>query len=317
MTGREETNEKIRTLIRKKLDKDPQLKGFFLDMNSSGLEMKTCYSYISMVSHFLREVKIPLSEITAQDINQFISSLKKGDKPQTYLRTIWYCFNRYFDYLMRMGEVEENVMQKVIKPKTKPNREIKRTYLTPDEYKLLLNAAKEDVDDWQSARNTAIIRILIETGIRVSALTEINVTDILPKQHAIRITDKENKTTDYPISIEIMKDLVAWFKQRQLTKGKQLNEPALFLSKKGGRLQAEGVREIFVRYKDAVPGKHITPHKLRASFATNLYNQTGDIRLVQEAMNHAKIATTELYIQSDGRNRKKAADIMSQLLKGD
>ena len=92
---------------------------------------------------------------------------------------------------------------------------------------------------------------------------------------------------------------------------------ALFLSKKGGRLQAEGVREIFSRYKDAVPGKHITPHKLRASFATNLYNQTGDIRLVQEAMNHAKIATTELYIQSDGRNRKKAADIMSQLLKGE
>ena len=72
-----------------------------------------------------------------------------------------------------------------------------------------------------------------------------------------------------------------------------------------------------MRYKDAVPGKHITPHKLRASFATNLYNQTGDIRLVQEAMNHAKIATTELYIQSDGRNRKKAADIMSQLLKGE
>ena len=317
MTGREETNEKIRTLIRKKLDKDPQLEGFFLDMDAAGLEMKTCYAYLNIVSHFLREVKVPLKEIQVQDVNQYISSLKKGDKPQTYLRTLWYCLNRYFGYLVRTGEVGENIMERVIKPKAKPNREIKRTCLTPEEYKLLLSAARRDPDDWQSARNTAIIRILIETGIRVSALTEINVTDILPKQHAIRITDKENKTTDYPISIEIMKDLVAWFKQRQLTKGKQLNEPALFLSKKGGRLQAEGVREIFLRYEGAVPGKHITPHKLRASFATNLYNQTGDIRLVQEAMNHAKIATTELYIQSDGRNRKKAADIMSQLLKGE
>ena len=252
-----------------------------------------------------------------QDVNQYISSLKKGDKPQTYLRTLWYCLNRYFGYLVRTGEVGENIMERVIKPKAKPNREIKRTCLTPEEYKLLLSAARRDPDDWQSARNTAIIRILIETGIRVSALTEINVTDILPKQHAIRITDKENKTTDYPISIEVMKDLLAWFGQRRLTKGKRPDEPALFLSARGGRLQAEGVREIFVRYKDAVPGKHITPHKLRASFATNLYNQTGDIRLVQEAMNHAKIATTELYIQSDGRNRKKAADIMSQLLKGE
>lgn len=317
MSGREETNRRLRRAIEQKTAQDPVLNGFFLDMDAAGLEMKTCYAYLNMVSHFLREVKVPLKEIQVQDVNQYISSLKKGDKPQTYLRTLWYCLNRYFGYLVRTGEVGENIMERVIKPKAKPNREIKRTCLTPEEYQLLLSAARRDPDDWQSARNTAIIRILIETGIRVSALTEINVEDILPEQHAIRITDKENKTTDYPISIEVMKDLLAWFGQRRLTKGKRPNEPALFLSARGGRLQAEGVREIFVRYKDAVPGKHITPHKLRASFATNLYNQTGDIRLVQEAMNHAKIATTELYIQSDGRNRKKAADIMSQLLKGE
>ena len=317
MSGREETNRRLRRAIEQKTAQDPVLNGFFLDMDAAGLEMKTCYAYLNMVSHFLREVKVPLKEIQVQDVNQYIASLKKGDKPQTYLRTLWYCLNRYFGYLVRTGEVGENIMERVIKPKAKPNREIKRTCLTPEEYQLLLSAARRDPDDWQSARNTAIIRILIETGIRVSALTEINVEDILPEQHAIRITDKENKTTDYPISIEVMKDLLAWFGQRRLTKGKRPNEPALFLSARGARLQAEGVREIFIRYKDAVPGKHITPHKLRASFATNLYNQTGDIRLVQEAMNHAKIATTELYIQSDGRNRKKAADIMSQLLKGE
>ena len=317
MSGREETNRRLRRAIEQKTAQDPVLNGFFLDMDAAGLEMKTCYAYLNMVSHFLREVKVPLKEIQVQDVNQYIASLKKGDKPQTYLRTLWYCLNRYFGSLVRTGEVGENIMERVIKPKAKPNREIKRTCLTPEEYKLLLSAARRDPDDWQSARNTAIIRILIETGIRVSALTEINVEDILPKQHAIRITDKENKTTDYPISIEVMKDLLAWFGQRRLTKGKRPDEPALFLSTRGARLQAEGVREIFIRYKDAVPGKHITPHKLRASFATNLYNQTGDIRLVQEAMNHAKIATTELYIQSDGRNRKKAADIMSQLLKGE
>ncbi len=317
MWGGEETTRRLRRAIEQKTVQDPVLNGFFLDMDAAGLEMKTCYAYLNMVSHFLREVKVPLKEIQVQDVNQYIASLKKGDKPQTYLRTLWYCLNRYFCYLVRTGEVGENIMERVIKPKAKPNREIKRTCLTPEEYQLLLSAARRDPDDWQSARNTAIIRILIETGIRVSALTEINVEDILPEQHAIRITDKENKTTDYPISIEVMKDLLAWFGQRRLTKGKRPNEPALFLSARGARLQAEGVREIFIRYKDAVPGKHITPHKLRASFATNLYNQTGDIRLVQEAMNHAKIATTELYIQSDGRNRKKAADIMSQLLKGE
>lgn len=315
MTGREESNEKTRRMIRHKLEKVPELEGFFLDMDASGLEMKSCYVYINMVAHFLREVKLPPAEIKVQDVNQYIASLKKGDKPQTHLRTLWYCLNRYFGYLVRSGEVEENIMEKIVKPKSKPHREVQRTYLTPEEYKLLLHAAQNDGDSWQSARNTAIIRILIETGIRVSALTEINIADILASQHCIRITDKENKTTNFPISIEVMKDLVNWLYKRQETKGRRLHDPALFLSTRGNRISSDEVRKIFERYEGAVPDKHITPHKLRASFATNLYNETGDIRLVQEAMNHANIATTELYIQSDGSNRKKAANIISNLLK--
>ena len=96
------------------------------------------------------------------------------------------------------------------------------------------------------------------------------------------------------------------------------HENALFLSTQKKRMGVQAVENMVKKYaREVTPNKKITPHKLRASFATNLYNQTGDIRLVQEAMNHAKIATTELYIQSDGRNRKKAADIMAELLKGE
>lgn len=314
MTGREETNRILREKISKKVEGNPLLQNFFVDMDSAGLEMKTCDVYINLVMHFLREVKLPPNQIQVQDVNRYIQSLKRGDKPQTYLRTLWYCLNRFFNYLVRIGSVQENIMIRVIKPKAKPSREVKRTYLTPAEYKLLLNAVDDEEDEWVWTRDRAVLRLLIETGIRCSALTEINLDDIDAIHHIIRITDKENKTTEYPVSYDLLVVVVDWIKQRGVVGG----ESALFLGRKGGkRISTDTVRDIITKYSYAVPGKHITPHKLRASFATNLYNQTGDIRLVQEAMNHAKIATTELYIQSDGRNRKKASSIMNSLLKGD
>lgn len=314
MTGREETNRILREKISKKVEGNLLLQNFFVDMDSAGLEMKTCDVYVNLITHFLREVNLPPNKIQVQDVNRYIQSLKRGDKPQTYLRTLWYCLNRFFNYLVRIGSVQENIMSRVIKPKAKPSREVKRTYLTPAEYKLLLNAVDDEEDEWVWARDRAILRLLIETGIRCSALTEINLDDIDVGRHIIRITDKENKTTEYPVSYDLLVVIVDWVKQRGVVGG----EPALFLGrKKGKRILTDTVRDIITKYSYAVPDKHITPHKLRASFATNLYNQTGDIRLVQEAMNHAKIATTELYIQSDGRNRKKASAIMNSLLKGE
>lgn len=315
MTGREETNENYRTKIQKKVTGNKVLEGFYYDMDAAGLEQKTCYAYIMMVENFLHTVDKPLEDIGVADINRYFHSLKKGDKPQTYLRTLWYCLHRFFGYLMRAGEIEENILEKVVKPKAKPHREVQRTFFTPQECRDIIHAAEMELDDWECARNTAILRLLIETGIRVSALTEINLEDIHPRNYSIRITDKENKTTECPISLDMMKDLLDWLNQRKITPNRKPDEPALFLTSRGTRLKADGVRKMMLRYADVVPGKRLSPHKLRASFANNLLKATGNIRFVQTAMNHADISTTQIYVQTDETDRRAATDIMSQLLK--
>ena len=315
MTGREETNKKIRYALEKKTEQNPILHGFFIDMDSSGLEIKTSQNYINMTLRFLTDVGKPVNDITVNDVNEFLASHKKGDKPQTHLRTVWYCLNRFFDYLVRTGEASTNIMERVKKPKAKPAREVNRTYLTPDEYKLLLDRVDEEVSIWTRTRDKAILRLFIETGIRCSALSEINVSDIFLDDLTIRVTDKENKTTMFPISEGMKETLRIWIAVRSCTKELDANEPALFLSVHNKRISTDAIRDIVDKYSKVIKGKHITPHKLRASFATNLYNQTGDIRLVQECMNHADISTTQLYVQSDGRNRKKAANIISKLIK--
>lgn len=318
MTGREETNRKMLSEITLKIQNDPVLRGYLSDMRAAGLEPTTCCTYINHVIFMRKRIQKPLDEINMMDINDFFQSLKRGDKPQTYLRTYWYSLNRFFGYLVRAKIVSENIMELVSKPKAKPSREVKRIYLTPKECKLLLEDAEEAETPWTAARDKAILRLFIETGIRCTALTDINIEDFDFDKQTLRITDKENKTTVFPLSLDLAGDILMWTVYRKYSKNISPEERALFICDKlNTRLTQRGVSKIVALHSENALGKVISPHKLRASFATNLYNATGDIYLVQQAMNHAKITTTELYIQSDDRNRKKASAIMNSLLKGE
>lgn len=316
MTGREEANLKIRNRLEKKVSDNPILKNFYMDMYTSGLEMRTCTTYINMLFNFSKFLQKDLREATAIDVNNYLGSLKHGDKPQTYLRTTWYCLNKFYGYLLLQGEVSENIITKVTKPKAKPSREVVRTFLTPEELKMMLDDTNKIENDWFRLRNVAILRLFIETGIRCSAVVNANVEDYDLDKRQIRITDKENKTTLFPISVDLALAIGRWILIRFKSKNLKPGERALFLSETTHkRITREKVEEIVRIHSQCIPNKHVTPHKLRASFATNLYNATGDIKLVQECMNHADISTTQIYIQFDERNRKKANDIMSGLLK--
>lgn len=318
MTGREEINHVIHEKLIRKTAENPLLRGFLIDMEASGLEIKTCQTYLNMVMHFENFLNKDICKSTVDDINNYLYSIKQGDKPQTHLRTVWYCLNRFFGYLLRIGKVEENIMVKVIKPKAKPSREVERIYLAPEELNLMLESANQIENEWFRLRDTAILRLMMETGIRRSAVVSINVDDYDIDNRQIRITDKENKTTIFPLSLELTLAIGRWIVIRARSKNLKSGEQALFLAEnRHVRISPDGISEIVKMHSQCIPNKHVTPHKIRASFATNLYNATGDIRLVQECMNHADISTTELYVQSDGRNRKKAVDIIAGLLKGE
>ena len=74
------------------------------------------------------------------------------------------------------------------------------------------------------------------------------------------------------------------------------------------------LNKVVQKYASEIDGKHITPHKLRATYGTQLYNKTGDIYFVQQCMGHSNPKTTELYVREKKQNTKRASDIMDKLL---
>ena len=126
----------------------------------------------------------------------------------------------------------------------------------------------------------------MNTEIRCEALSEIDINDIDFNNKKIIITDKGNKTIEYVINDFLYKYLIEYYSIREKM---DIDTKALFVNNKGQRLTASGVAKVVNKFGSIFEEKYnrkLTPHKIRASFATNLYNATGDIRLVQQAMNH-------------------------------
>jgi site-specific recombinase XerD len=162
-------------------------------------------------------------------------------------------------------------------------------------------------------RDTALLSIMLNTGIRVSECVGIDLDDINWKESKLVVHRKGggNDPNVYLNTdvIQSLKDYV----QLERTPNEE-NEPALFLNRTGGRLSRMSIDSIVKKYAArAVPGKHITPHKLRSTFGTNLYQATGDIHLTSQALNHSSIeVTASRYADVDLKQRKDAVNIIEK-----
>lgn len=321
MTGRMENKLKTEDKTLRKLENaDSSLQEYYYYMDAQGKSHKTKLNYIIYILAFLNAIDKELNNITSLDVNKYISSLSTSEKPQSYLVTIWYALKGYFQFLYDKQIISTDVMKTCPKPKRKPSYEVERTFLNTDEIKILIDNVKKGVGSNRSKayqntyveRDLAIIMLFIYTGIRLTALTEINVDDLDFKNGTIRVTDKRNKTSHYYMTDTLRMYLSDWIiRRRELLDGDKLD--ALFISNRKQRINSASVSELVKKYTTGIKEKPLTPHKLRASFATNLYNTTGDIQLVQQAMNHTNVSTTQLYVQSSDRNKQRAADVMEDL----
>ena len=111
---------------------------------------------------------------------------------------------------------------------------------------------------------------------------------------------------------ELVYDIEEWLSIR--AKEIKDDEQALFISNRRRRMDQLSISNVVKKYSKVIEDKHITPHKLRATYGTQLYNETGDIYFVQECMGHSNPKTTELYVRGKKKNMKKASDIMSKML---
>lgn len=327
MNGNQELDRKTLSRINNLIDGEPEvIRGFSYFLNNSSLV--TRYTYLTYVVNFIHSINKDASELTFNDFLFYMDKIKfKEDGSQTtqsYQISVYSALKKFSEYLFASKIINDHYMQHVHRPKAYDSQKTieKRSkgYLNVDEIKNVLNAVDDNnVNAYrQSGRRTnlrdkLIIKTLLTTGMRCTALVKLDKSGVDFSNNLIITTDKNNKVKEYEMPQSYMDDLKVWITMRDDVANKDTD--ALFVTKFGKRMTQESVSKVTLKYSRGVKGKHITPHKLRATYGTQLYNQTGDIYFVQECMGHNSPKTTELYIRGNKNRTKEAASIINNIIK--
>jgi integrase/recombinase XerC len=154
-------------------------------------------------------------------------------------------------------------------------------------------------DDAIGIRDRAILEVLYGSGVRVSELCGLDVSDVDLKQGLIRVIGKGRKERDVPLSnaaIDVLNSYLSDARVSLLEKRTAHDaEPSLFVNSRGGRLGPRSVHRVVTKYWPRVDGRRLSPHSLRHSFATHLLDGGADLRSIQELLGHENLGTTEIY----------------------
>ena len=260
------------------------------------LQMKsqnTISSYRRDITQFLELMKD--TEINTGNIRVFMASLdKKKIKKISIARKIS-ALKSYFNYLSKEKIIDfspfdnvSNIKREKKLPEVISEEQIKGLLDTPN---LTTPIGKRD---------KAILEVLYSTGLRISELLALNVSDVVDKHNdikdEIRIIGKGNKERFVLMGKPAMSALKEYiFNGRHYFQINQ-EENALFMGKTGKRLVKSTVWRMINKYIDELAlNIHISPHSLRHSFATHLLNNGADLRSVQQLLGHSSIVTTEIY----------------------
>ncbi len=224
-----------------------------------------------------------------------------------------------FDYLYRSHIVPANVTALVPLPKLH-SKPILR--LDADEMKKMLEAAssgdglterQQKFRKFTGARDFAIIMLFLGTGIRVSECVGIDLTDIDFRENAFAVTRKGGNRVILYFPDEVADALKAYLDERKRIEALPGHENAFFLSLQRRRITQRAVENMVKKYAAvAAPLKdRLSPHKLRSTFGTNLYLETGDIYLVADVLGHSDVNTTRKHYadMTDSRRREAARHV--------
>ena len=319
MKGRIEHKAKSEAYMRKALVGEPSfITGFYNSLYLSK-EYTTAQVYTKTVLRFYASCPSnSVEEFNYENINQFFLNLhgrdgsECSDSAYATARAALYSFG---DYLLKQKLITENPVGSI------PPRKVKdytcKDYLLTEEIHDLLVQIKNNTlgtereqtrrKPWIE-RNLAIIAVMVVTGIRVTAVSELNISDYNGSE--LTVLDKGRKQFVYELDEITCKILNDWIeKRKEILNGKGCE--ALFISNRLTRITAKSLRDLVKSYTEHL-GKNITPHRLRSSYAIKLYEETRDIFFVQQCLKHTDIKTTIRYMSDFSIGSKEAAKIATK-----
>lgn len=261
-----------------------------------GLAKNTLISYerdLKTYINFLKkEVKITKwHEVKRTHVLNFLYFLKDSGKSTASITRMTSTLRSFHQQLIREQIVEHDATLHIDTPK-KPR--VLPDVISTEEIELLLNL---EVTDALSLRNKAMIELMYATGIRVSEMISLKVTDLHLKMGFVRCIGKGEKERIIPlgdVASEIVDEYLHEARPELIKKNRK--EPYLFVNHHGRSLTRQGFWKILKKLaRDVGLNKKITPHMLRHSFATHLLENGADLRAVQEMLGHSDISTTQIY----------------------
>ena len=202
-------------------------------------------------------------------------------------------------------------MDNTKRPKIKTEHKV--TYLTKDEIDNVLNTIRLHSTKQKRSRDLCLVSLALSTGLRVSAITQINIEDIDLDNNTIKVVEKGNKTRVIPFGNNLGELIWQCIKDRdEHFPGADTN--ALFLSQWKRRMTTQAVRDLVAKYTKVISNKHITPHKLRASAATNLAASGVSIQAIAKVLGHENIQTTRRYVEVLESEANEATNILDNLI---
>ena len=263
-----------------------------------------------------------LDQLTVSDFEEYMEYLKYrfNDKAQEVMnrergikRKIS-SLKSFYNYFYRSERLQNNPVSKVQLPKLH-DKDIIR--LDADEVALLLDevesggqltAKQQGYHQKTKIRDLAILTLLLGTGIRVSECVGLNIQDVDFKNAGIRIYRKGGKEVTVYFGQEVEEALENYLNERESIIPAPGHEDALFLSLQNKRMSVRSVENLVKKYARTVaPLKPITPHKLRSTYGTALYQETGDIYLVADVLGHSDVNTTKKHYAALEDQRRRSA----------
>ena len=297
-------------------------------------DLKTFFDFLKQANPELKSKKLrdlPLSlldEIKLMDLEEYMEYLKcySTEKREDLMNTERGIMRKvstvksFYNYFYRTERIQNNPASLLQLPKIH-EKEIIR--LDVDEVARFLDEVEdgECLTEKQKVyhaktklRDLAMMTLLLGTGLRVSECVGLNINDVDFRNGGLRIHRKGGKEVIVYFGAEVEYALQDYLSEREHIVPEEGSEEALFLSMQRKRINVRSVEKMVKKYAQLVtPLKKITPHKLRSTYGTNLYRETGDIYLVADVLGHSDVNTTKKHYAALEDERRRSARNKVQL----
>jgi integrase/recombinase XerD len=266
-----------------------------LSANTLGAYRRDLRRYLAFLGG--RDVRDPLAidEGTVRAFAASISAATFGDEERPYRATsvarTMSCVRSFHRFMLREGVVERDPSAALRQPK------LPRSLPHPipvDDVARLLVAPEEGTP--AGIRDRAVLELLYGSGLRVSELVGLDVDDVDLEAGSVRVLGKGGKEREVPLGRYGRDAVDGYLRRSRPVLARPTSRGALMLNTRGGRLTRQSVNRLLAgAVRRAGIERRVTPHSLRHSFATHLLEGGADVRVVQELLGHASVATTQIY----------------------